>query len=70
MKTFCLIASMFVLIGCTLVVIKGSENDVSDTGKLHGGQLNIQPPGKAAHPAPASEPHPIQNLLHPNDTHH
>jgi hypothetical protein len=67
MKTFCLIASVFVLIGCTLVVIRGSENEVKDAGKMHGGQLNITPPAKAA---PASAPHPIEHLLHPGDTHH
>jgi hypothetical protein len=58
---------VLVLTGCTVVLIKGNENEIKDTGKQHGGQLSIQP--KAAHPAPASEPHPVQNLLHP-DTHH
>jgi hypothetical protein len=70
-KRFCVPALIFALVltGCTLVVIHGSENEIKDAGKMHGGQLNIQPPAKA--PAPASQPHPLQNLLRPgSDTHH
>jgi len=58
------ILPVLVLAGCTLVVIRGNDNRITDTGRLHGPQLNV---GKSAKPAPVPEPH--GNMV-PPDTHH
>jgi hypothetical protein len=61
MRTWLLVlVPVLVLTGCTLVVVKGNDNRITDTGKLHGPQVNLQK-------SPAPEPH---GNMQPPDIHH